>query len=310
MPSARPMASPVAQPRILLPGVAEAIRTTKSLVAKSVHSLSTSDTGYFGPGSVSWRIFSHASYGVSGVAAVLVQALHPTAMAGVDQHSDFRNDAWRRAHMTADYVFTITFSSRPVAAAAAEKVRRIHRHVSGTDPHTGRAYRADDPDLLLWIHAVHTEYSLIGYEKFVRRLTAEEADRFVAEQIAAAELVGLQRSEVPATRAQLQSYLGSVEGLEATPPAREFARMLLGARMPLTMRPFWALHVAGAAAMLPDRVRRDYELPRWLPRGWFARLLIRAAFWSINYGFLLFRPVRQARAKMRQVARQQAVAGS
>ena len=304
------MASPTAEPRILLPGVAEAIRTTERLIARSVSSLSAQDSGCFGPHSISWKVFSHASYGASGVAAVLMQALHPVAMAGVDQHSSFRNDAWRRAHMTADYVFTITFSSRAVAAEAAEKVRRIHRHVGGIDPFTGRAYRADDPDLLLWVHAVHTEYALLGYEKFVRRLTPEEADRFVAEQLAAAELVGLDRAAVPATREQLRSWLASVSGLTVTPPAAEFARMLIKARMPLTMRPFWALHVAGAASLLPAEVCRQYDLPRRLPRGRAAQLMVAAAFWSIILGFLLFRPVRQARAKMRRVRRQQALAGS
>ncbi len=148
---------PDATDTIVLPGVLEAIRTTKKLVGRSVESLSADDAGYFGPGSVSWRIFSHASYGASGVAAVLAQALHPVAMTIVDRNSRFRTDAWRRAHLTADYVFTITFSSRPVADAAAARVRDIHRHVSGVDPATGRSHRADDPDLLLWIHAVHTE---------------------------------------------------------------------------------------------------------------------------------------------------------
>ncbi len=288
---------------IVLPGVRQAIDGTKTLIAKSVRTLSPADPGYFGPGSVSWRIFSHASYGVSGVAAVLVQALHPIAMAAVDQHSAFRSDAWRRAQMTADYVFTITFSGRPAAAAAAEKVRHIHRHVGGVDPATGRIHRADDPDLLLWVHAVHAEYALRGYEAFVARLAPHEGDRFIAEQVAAAELVGLDRTKVPATRAALRAYLASVEGLAVTEPARRFAGMLVNARMPLTMRPFWALHVAGAVSLLPETARRAYGLERWLPGGRLGRAAIAAALWAINSGFLLFRPVREARARLRQVAR-------
>lgn len=288
---------------ILLPGVWEAIDTSKSLIAKSVWSLSPADPGYFGPGSVSWRVFSHASYGVSGVAAVLMQALHPIAMAAVDHQSTFRNDAWRRAHMTADYVFTITFSSRPVADAAAARVRRIHDGLSVPDPAAGPTHRANDPALLLWVHAIHTEYALRGYENFVAGLTPAEADRFVAEQVAAAGLVGLDPATVPATRAELESYIASVEGLAVTGPARRFARMLIQARMPPTMRPFWALHIVGAASLLPERICRDYDLPRWLPRGRTSRALIAAAFWAINLGFLLFRPVREARAKLRQVER-------
>jgi uncharacterized protein (DUF2236 family) len=288
---------------IVLPGVREAIETTKSLVARSVRSLSPEDAGHFGPGSVSWRIFSHASYGVSGIAAVLMQALHPIAMAAVDRHSNFSTDAWRRAHLTADYVFTITFSSRPVADAAAERVRDIHRQIGGVDPATGRAHRADEPELLLWVHAVHTEYALRGYERFVKRLAPADQDRFVREQVAAAGLVGLDRAIVPATRAALGAYIDSVRGLAMTDPARRFARMLIEARMPPTMRPFWALHVAGAASLLPQRVRDDYELPRWLFRGRPGRAAIATALWAINYGYLLFRPVREARARLRQAER-------
>ncbi|MEA3029051.1 MAG: hypothetical protein QOG13_376 [Sphingomonadales bacterium] len=83
----------------------------------------------------------------------------------------------------------------------------------------------------------------------------------------------------------------------------QLARLMLGARMPPAMRPFWALHIAGAALLLPEEVRRAYALPRRLPRGRSSRALIAAAFWATNYGYLLFSPVRQARAKLRQVER-------
>lgn len=276
----------------MLPGVRAALADTKMLIARSVASLSAADPGHFGPGSVSWRIFSHASYGISGVAAVLMQALHPVAMAAVDAHSVFRSDAWRRAQMTADYVFTITFSARPVADAAAARVRRIHAGIG-----------ADEPALLLWVHAVHTEHALRGYEAFAGRLSAEEADRFVAEQRIAARLVGLDPGTVPATRAELRAWIAAVPGLGVTAPAARFARLMVTARMPVTMVPFWALHVAGAALLLPEEVCRAYELARWLPRGRLARALIAAAIRSINAGYLLFAPVRRARARLKEVER-------
>ena len=298
------MASAAAPPdAIVLPGVLAALAGTKQLIAESVASLSPEDPGHFGPGSVSWRIFSHASYGVSGIAAVLVQATHPVAMAAVDRHSAFRTDAWRRAHLTAKYVFTITFASRPVADAAAAAVRRIHRGIKGVDPATGAIHRADEPALLLWVHAVHTEYALRGYEAFVARLPEAEADRFVAEQVAAAALVGLDRDAVPATRAALVAWLGAVPGLDVTESAAGFARMLVRARMPVTMRPFWALHLAAAASLLPEPLMRDYGLPHWLPRGRLSRLLMATAISAMHYGYLLFRPVRRARRRLRAVER-------
>lgn len=294
---------------IVLPGVGEAIRASERLISRCVRSLSAADPGYFGPGSVSWRLFSHASYGISGIAAVLMQALHPAAMAAVDAHSTFRTDAWRRAHLTADYVLTITFGSREVADAAAARVRAIHAGVSGIDPATGLVRRADEPDLLLWVHAVHTEYAVRGYERFAGRLTCRDADRFVAEQVAAARLVGLEGA-VPETREALRSWIDAVPGLHVSPPAAQFARMLVEAQMPLTMRPFWALHLAGAAMLLPDQVRRDYRLPAWLPRGRLAAGAVAAAIRTIDRSYLLFRPVRRARARLREVERELAAAAS
>ncbi|HEX8572313.1 MAG TPA: oxygenase MpaB family protein [Allosphingosinicella sp.] len=277
---------------ITLPGVRAALRDAKALISRSVETLSPDDPGHFGPGSVSWRIFSNASYGISGIAAVLVQALHPVAMAAVDRYSAFRTDAWRRARMTADYVFAITFSGRATADSAAERVRAIHRSIG-----------VDDPELLLWVHAVHTDCALRGYEAFVRRLSEADRDRFVAEQVVAAELVGLGRADVPGTYSELRSYLDSVPGLGVTEPARDFARLLLGARMPPAMRPFWALHVVGAASLLPAAPRRDYGLPGALPTGRLARALVAAAIGAIDRGYRLFRPVREARRRLRDVER-------
>jgi uncharacterized protein (DUF2236 family) len=286
---------------IVLPGILEASRATQSLIGNCVKTLSAADPGYFGPGSVSWRILSHASYGASGIAAVLMQAMHPVAMAIVDRRSSFRTDAWRRAHLTADYVFVITFSARETADAAAARVRAIHSRISGADPATGSVHRADGPDLLLWIHAVHTEFAIRGYSALAGDLSPQDADRFVAEQVKAAELVGLEAKDVPHTRQELRDYIASVPGLRMSDPAMEFARMLLHARMPLAMRPFWALHVAAAAALLPEDVRSAYRFPAWLPNGRAAMAVIRGAFRAINQGYRVFGPVRKARSKLREV---------
>lgn len=300
--SAGMRSTPTSPDPIVLPGVLEALAETKMLIVRSVSSLSPADSGHFGPGSISWRVFSHASYGASGVAAVLVQALHPVAMAAVDQNSAFRTNAWRRAHLTADYVFAITFSSRAVADAAAARVRRIHGSIQGIDPGTGAVRRADEPELLLWVHAVHTDYALRGYEALVTKLAPKDADRFVAEQSRAAELVGLDRRIVPRSVAELRAYVAAVPGLAPTVPARQFAQMLRHARMPLTMRPFWALHLAAAAALLPASVRADYQMERWVP-GRFGFRAVRMAFWLMNYAYLLFGPVRDARRRLRDLER-------
>src|SRR6202034_720018 len=105
------------------------------------------DDGFFGPGSVTWRLHADLTVPVSGLRSLLLQALHPLAMAGVDQHSQWRDDPASRFAATAAYVLTTTYGDRAAARAAADRVRRIHQWVRGTDPVTGRAFAADDPDL-------------------------------------------------------------------------------------------------------------------------------------------------------------------
>src|SRR6202044_2452164 len=108
----------------------------------------TRDDGFFGPASVPWRMSAALASAVAGLRALLMQALHPLAMAGVDQHSGWRRDPVGRVPATSAYLATVTFGERAAAAAAAARVRRIHDHVRGVDAVTGRPYAAGDPALL------------------------------------------------------------------------------------------------------------------------------------------------------------------
>src|SRR6266567_9159410 len=119
------------------------------------------DDGFFGPASVTWRISADLAGPVAGLRALLMQALHPLAMAGVDQHSDWRADPVGRLTATSAYVSTISFGERAAAEQAAARVRRIHEHVRGVDAVTGRPYAAGDPALLLWVHVALVESGLV-----------------------------------------------------------------------------------------------------------------------------------------------------
>src|SRR3984885_13850572 len=110
------------------------------------------DDGFFGPGSVTWRLAADLSAPVAGLRSVLIQALHPLAMAGVDQHSDWRRDPVGRLAATSAYEATVTFGDRATATRAAERVKAIHEHVRGVDTVTGQPYAAGDCPLLLWVH--------------------------------------------------------------------------------------------------------------------------------------------------------------
>lgn len=288
------------EPAIRLPGVGEALATSTALIGRCVDSLSPADTGLFGPGSMSWRIHSHPSYAISAIAGLLFAALHPTAMAAIDQHSDYRRDAWRRAHRTAEYVFTITFSGQLVAQAAAERVRGIHRRIKGTDA-ADRQYAAEDEDLLMWIHCVNTEMALSGFDAFGSGCTSEDADRYVCEQVRAGVLVGLKEGALPRSRHEVNAAIATYK-LQLTSPAKELLELLLCSSMPWTMRPFWAVHVFSAVDLLPAAALSLYGLSPSQRLAKNRMVVVRAIMTAIDHGFALFRPVRAARKKLRMIS--------
>src|SRR3954463_14171454 len=163
--------------------------------------------GFFGPGTVTWRVHSDPSFSVGGLRALLLQALHPVAMDGVARFSGgFRDEPWPRLIRTATYVDTVTFGTRTEAQAAGDRVRGIHRRLGGTEETTGRAYRVNDPDLLLWVHCCEVDSLFTVARRAGVPLTDEDADRYVAEQVTPAVLVGAVEDDVPRSTAELAGY--------------------------------------------------------------------------------------------------------
>jgi uncharacterized protein (DUF2236 family) len=218
------------------------------------------DEGLFGAGSVTWRVNTDLGWPIMSLRALMVQALHPLAMAGVDQHSDWRQDPVGRLAATSTYVTTITFGERAAAERAGARVRRIHEHVRGLDSVTGRRYEASDPALLLWVHAILVDSGLASGRLLGTPLAAEDADRYVAEMVVAAELVGVPASLVPATAEQLQGYITSVRPeLRCTPAARESMAYLLDPPgLDEEMAEIWQDIRDGVVAALPDWAREMY----------------------------------------------------
>jgi uncharacterized protein (DUF2236 family) len=218
------------------------------------------DDGFFGPASVAWRLSTDLPSVIGGLRALMLQALHPLAMAGVDQHSAWRADPVGRLAATSAYVTTVTFGERSAAEQAAGRVRRIHEHVTGTDTVTGQQYAAGDPALLLWVHAALVDSTLAACELFGAGLAPGDADDYVAEMVVAARLVGVPQEQVPASAAALASYLDSVRPqLQRTPAASESMAYLLD---PPGLDPdigeIWADIRCGAVAALPAWAREMY----------------------------------------------------
>jgi len=186
------------------------------------------DNGFFGPASVTWRVNADLASPVAGLRSLLMQALHPLAMAGVDQHSGWRRDPVGRLAATSAYLATVTFGDRAAARHAAARVRRIHDRVRGTDAVTGRPYAAGDPALLLWVHAALVDSVLAAGNLVGTALPAADSNRYVAEMVTAAELVGVPRQLVPSSVPGLDLYIASVRpGLRCTPAAAESMAYLL-----------------------------------------------------------------------------------
>ncbi len=234
----------------------------------SVHPDVATDPGLYGPDSVTWRVHADPSMALAGLRALLLQSVHPLAMSGVEQHSDFRSDPWGRLFRTADYVAVTTYGTTEQARRAGARVRGVHRKLAGVEPESGTAYRVDDPELLRWVHCVEAESFLSTAVRCGLRLSPAERDRYYAEQTVGASLVGLDPAAVPGSVSEMANYLRDMQPqLRVGAAARRAARFILWPPMPSRVqlgtpaRPAWVALATAAFAMLPPWARRLYSLP-------------------------------------------------
>jgi uncharacterized protein (DUF2236 family) len=219
---------------------------------------------WFAPHDPIWRVHADASMFPAGIRALLLQSLHPLAMAGVAAHSGYQGDPWGRLQRTSEFLATTTFGTIEHAERQIARVRRIHDRVRGTAP-DGRPYAASDPHLLRWVHVTETDSFLTAYQHYaVAPLTASEADRYVEQTAVVASRLGV--VEPPTTVAALQADLDAYRPeLAGTEQAREAARFLLvHPPLPLAARPGYGALAAGAVALLPPWARAPLHLP-YLP---------------------------------------------
>lgn len=212
------------------------------------------DPGLFGPDSVCWQVHADfTSMMIGGISALMLQTLHPLAVAGVWDHSTFRTDMRGRLRRTATFIAGTTYAARGDALALIERVKRIHRGVTGTAP-DGRAYRADDPALLTWVHVAEVSSFLNAHLRYVNpSLSQQDQDRYYAETALIAKLLGA--ADVPETRAQVVEYLASMRPeLDAGPRTHEVVRILRAAAPPDRpfMKPAVSLMLSAAIDLLPD----------------------------------------------------------
>lgn len=189
--------------------------------------LDRGDGGLFGPQSAAWIVHGDfTAMMVGGVAALLLQMLHPAALAGVWDHSNFRQDMTGRLRRTAQFIAGTTYGSVEQAEWLIARVRAIHARVAGTLP-DGTRYDADDPALLTWVHAAEVASFLSAHLRYRDPAFAPaEQDRYLAETARIARKLGA--VDVPESRAELDAYFLAVRPqLRADDRTREVARVLL-----------------------------------------------------------------------------------
>lgn len=207
------------------------------------------DAGWFGPGSTVWRVHADAGTLVGGIRALLVQAMHPTVLAGFDQHSDYRTDPETRLQRTAAFVTITTFGTSGQAEEVCRRVRRAHRPVRGTTPE-GQPYDASDPELLGWVHLALIDSMEVAVSRYGR--TSFDPDAYWAETAVIGEHLGA--AHVPHSVAErdvaFATYRPALARTDATSSAHRF---LLDPPLSPAMRPaYWVLASAAAATLPPD----------------------------------------------------------
>ncbi|RMH81963.1 DUF2236 domain-containing protein [Pseudomonas sp. AOB-7] len=234
-------------------------------IEKQVHSLTGAslgvldldqprgDAGLFGPESMVWKV--HADFTammVGGISALLLQMLHPLALAGVWDHSSFRQDMLGRLRRTSLFIAGTTYGGLHDAEQLIDKVRTIHLQVVGSAP-DGRPYSASDPELLTWVHVSEVSQFLAGYLRYVDpRLPVAEQDRYYREVALIAERLGAQ--DVPKSQRAIADYLQRLRPhLLCDERTREVVRLLYAAPMPsILAKPFGSLMLQAGVDLLPD----------------------------------------------------------
>jgi uncharacterized protein (DUF2236 family) len=233
------------------------------------------------------QVQGDSSMFVGGIRALLLQSLHPLAMAAVAQHSDYRGDPWGRLQRTSYFLAVTTFGRTEDAMAAIARVRAVHARVTGTAP-DGRPYAASDPHLLTWVHIAEVDSFLRAHSRFgTQPLDQAGRDGYVADMARIGMALGV--PDPPRTEAELADRIGRYRAeLTATSEARDAARFLLfNPPLPAVARAPYGVLAAAAVSLLPGWARRPLRLPRLpvtetvlvRPAG---RAMVRAIRWATS----------------------------
>lgn len=217
----------------------------------------------FARDSAIWRVDRETALLLGGGRALLMQIAHPKVAAGVADHSGFVADPLGRLARTMDTVWTIVFDDGAHARDALARLEAIHRRVAGTARDAAAvAYRADDPDLLLWVHATLVDSALAAYDRFVRPLSTAERRRYYDDTKKLGALFGVPEAKLPESYEAFGDYMTAMlasNAIAVGPTAIGLARAILHPR-PWFLKALAPLNILITAGLLPPELRRAYGL--------------------------------------------------
>ena len=272
-----------------------------------------SDTGLFGPESVTWRVNREGVLLAGGGTALILQLAHPLVAAGVSQHSNYREDPWGRLYRTLDLTTKIVFGSAATAEEASARIRHTHGRVRGQSAEAagafpeGTPYDARTHELVMWVHATLIHTSLLVYQRYVRPLTIAEQRRYYEEQKLLGEKFGVPREHQPDTYAEFNDYFADMlasDRIVVTDALLDVVDAVMRPQVPFVARPvIEALNLA-TVGHLPASLREELGLPWGANRARLfeaSRVVLSAALPVLPKLLREFPPARSADRRVRRL---------
>ena len=239
------------------------------------------DPGLLGPDSVSWRLIADPAAVVGGIRALLIQAAHPEVVAGVDQHSRYRDDPLGRLSRTSAYVTATTFGAMPEVEHVLSRVRGVHRTVEGISSR-GVRYSAADPGHSAWVHNALTDSFLTTNQRYsVYPLTVVESDRFVEEQARIGALLG--SSPLPATASELRHWIEHHRDIAPCPEMEKVIDFLTDPPLSAGIKAGYLLMLEAAVTTLPPRIREILGVKPKPAADVAGRAAVGSLRWALGY---------------------------
>jgi uncharacterized protein (DUF2236 family) len=239
------------------------------------------DPGLLGPDSVSWPVLADVAAFVGGLRGLLIQAAHPEVVAGVDDHSHYRDDPFGRLSRTSAYVTATTFGAMPEVEHAAAVVKRMHRKVKGISSR-GIAYDAADPGFSAWVHNALTDSFLAAHQVYGGiRLSLDETDRFVAEQTRIGALLGA--DPMPTTADSLSRWVAEHPDVERSPEMESVVEFLTDPPLSPGIKVGYTVLLEAAVAIVPRRIREVLGVTPRFGAETVGRSAVGTLRWALGY---------------------------